>query len=73
MTASDGEAKEKAEYLYAYRKKHKLQGGLIKLNKLPTGLGRFVINQREEYTNYDPNNVQWEDFSDSFDTQKALI
>lgn len=73
MTASDGEAKEKAEYLYAYRKKHKLQGGLIKLKKLPTGLGRFVINQREEYTNYDPNNVQWEDFSDSFDTQKALI
>jgi type III restriction enzyme len=73
MTASDGEAKEKAEYLYTYRQKHKFQGGLIKLKKLPTNLGNFVINQREEYTNYDPNNIQWEDFSDSFEITKSLF
>lgn len=73
MTASDGEAKEKAEYLYSYRSQYNFKGGLIKLKTLPTGLGKFIINQREEYTNYDPNNVQWEDFSDSFDVNKALL
>ena len=55
MTASDGEAKEKAEYLYSYCKMKKLRGGLIKLKELPTNYGKFVINQRETYTNYDPN------------------
>lgn len=73
QTAQDGEAKEKAEYLYSYRKKFKLHGGLIKLKTLPTGQGKFLINQREHYTNYDPNNVQWEDFGKAFDTEKALI
>ncbi len=73
MTASDGEAKEKAEYLYNYRHQYNFKGGLIKLKTLPTGLGKFIINQREVYTNYDPNNIQWEDFSQSFDIEKALI
>ena len=72
MTASDGEAKEKAEYLYSYCKMKKLKGGLIKLKELPTSYGKFVINQRETYTNYDPNKTEWEDFSESFDIEKAL-
>ena len=67
MTASDGEAKEKAEYLYAYCKMKNLKGGLIKLKELPTKCGKFVINQRETYTNYDPNNTEWEDFSEVLD------
>ncbi len=67
MTASDGEAKEKAEYLYSYCKMKKLKGGLIKLKEFPTKYGKFVINQRENYTNYDPNKTEWEDFSELFD------
>lgn len=73
QTAQDGEAKEKAEFLYAYKTKFKLNGGLLKLKTLPTGHGKFLINQRESYTNYDPNNVQWEDFGTAFDIEKALI
>lgn len=70
MTASDGEAKEKAEYLYNYCKIKKLKGGLIKLKELPTNYGKFIINQRETYTNYDPNKTEWEDFSEIFDNSK---
>ena len=73
MTASDGEAKEKAEYLYSYCKMKKLRGGLIKLKELPTNYGKFVINQRETYTNYDPNKTEWEDFSESFDIERIKI
>lgn len=73
QTAQDGEAKEKAEYLYAYKAKFKFKGGLLKLKALPTGHGKFLINQREHYTNYDPNNVQWEEFGNAFDIEKALI
>jgi hypothetical protein len=46
---------------------------LIKLKTLPTGHGKFLINQREAYTNYDPNNVQWEDFGIAFDISKAIV
>lgn len=72
LTSSDGLAKEKAEYLYHYCKINKISGGLIKLKTLPTNIAKFVINRRENYTNYDPNNIEWEDFSDNFDMEKEL-
>jgi len=61
MTANDGEAKEKAEYLYAYCNKFNFKNGLIKIEKI-SNLNYLKINRREVYTNYDANNVEWEDF-----------
>lgn len=61
MTASDGEAKDKAEYLYAYCEKFGFKNGLIKITPI-ADVHYFKINQRETYTNYDKNNVEWEDF-----------
>jgi hypothetical protein len=62
MTAGDGEAKEKAEYLYKYCEKFNYKGGLIKLIPMPGTIKKFIINDKEEYSNYDPNNVQWTNF-----------
>jgi len=61
MTASDGEAKDKAEYLYAYCEKFGFKNGLIKITPI-ADVHYFKINRRETYTNYDKNNVEWEDF-----------
>ena len=61
MTANDGEAKDKAEYLYAYCNKFNFKNGLIKIEKI-SNLNYLKINRREVYTNYDANNVEWEDF-----------
>lgn len=71
MTAGDGEAKEKAEYLYKYREKFdfRFKGGLIKLVPLSGSIKKFIINDKEDYSNYDPNNVQWTDFG-RIDTKK---
>lgn len=61
MTASDGEAKDKAEYLYAYCEEFGFYNGLIKIEKI-ADINYFKINRRANYTNYDKNNVEWEDF-----------
>ena len=61
MTASDGEAKDKAEYLYMYCEKYGYKNGLIKIEK-KVNINYFKINCRENYTNYDVNNVEWEEF-----------
>lgn len=70
MTANDGEAKEKAEYLYKYCEKFHLKGGLIKLVPVSGTVKKFIINDKEHYTNYDPNNVQWVDFGKAIDTKR---
>jgi len=70
MTASDGEAKDKAEYLYSYRIKHNFKGGLLKMVNKGAGLSIFIINQREYYKNYDANKIEWEEFGKSFDSTK---
>jgi len=61
MTASDGEAKDKAEYLYTYCEKFGFKNGLIKIEE-KGDVYYFRINQRENYKNYDNNKVEWEDF-----------
>jgi len=61
MTASDGEAKDKAEYLYTYCDKFGFKNGLIKIEE-KGDVYYFRINQRENYKNYDDNKVEWEDF-----------
>lgn len=61
MTASDGEAKDKAEYLYTYCDKFGFKNGLIKIEE-KGDVNYFRINQRENYKNYDNNKVEWEDF-----------
>jgi len=61
MTASDGEAKDKAEYLYTYCEKFGFKNGLIKIEE-KGDVNYFRINQRENYKNYDDNKVEWEDF-----------
>ena len=72
MTASDGEAKEKAEYLYAYCNKFNFKNGLIKIEKI-SNLNYLKINRREVYTNYDANNVEWEDFGILKDSENIFI
>lgn len=67
MTAADGEAKEKAEFLYKYCEKFDFKGGLLKLVLVSGNIKKFLINDREHYTNYDPNDVQWTEFSKPMD------
>ena len=72
MTASDGEAKEKAEYLYAYCNKFNLKNGLIKIEKV-ANLYYLKINRREIYTNYDANNVEWEELGILKDSENLFL
>jgi len=61
MTANNKEAKDKAEFLYAYCNQYGFKNGLIKIDKIGN-VYYFQINERENYTNYDKNNVEWENF-----------
>ena len=72
MTASDDAAKEKAEYLYAYCNKFNYKNGLIKIEK-KAKLYYLKINRRESYTNYDANNVEWEDFGILKDEENIFL
>jgi len=72
MTASDGEAKEKAEYLYMYCEKFSYKSGLIKMDK-KADINYFKINQREFYTNYDANNVEWEELGTLKDNENLFL
>jgi type III restriction enzyme len=73
MTAADGEAKDKAEYLYKYCEKFGHKGGLIKMIPVSGTVKQFTINDKEHYTNYDPNTVQWVEFGKAIDIEKACI
>ena len=72
MTANDGAAKEKAEYLYAYCSKFNYKNGFIKIEK-KAKLYYLKINRRENYTNYDANNVEWEDFGILKDDENIFL